>query len=433
MGHLRYDEHSHSGHQVWRKTQINWFETMSEDSLQAVVLDPGSGVFKAGYAGNEYPTKSFQTVVGLPHLYNETAIHDRRKRFLKKLAGEHVGVEEYKVGEAALANRHNHTLSYPMSRGVVSSWDQMEFIFEHAFLDLLDIVPEETLALITEPAMTSTKNREKMAEFLFDVFGMPGIHMMSQAVLSLFSTGRTTGLVIDSGDHVTYTVPVYDGYLLDHCVKRLDIGGRDVTEYLQRLLLERGLYFTSSAEHHFVRELKESDQHVVQVNTDENITPEEICARWLEPAREKQFEVEYMLPDGQSFIIGREKLQCTEMLFHPPLVGKEALGISEMVWDSLNSCERDVKKDMYSNLVLVGGNTMLPGFQQRITTDLDSLARKKGVLRNFKVHSDPFRQFSSWSGGSIMASLSTFQDLVVTIDEWDEEGPVILEKKCGRM
>jgi actin len=406
-------------------------QRMDDANFQAVVLDAGSGVFKAGYAGHEYPTKSFQTVVGLPHLYNEKDIQTRRSQHLKKLKGTILATgEEYLVGEDALKNRHNHTLSYPIERGNVVDWEKMEFIYEHALLDLLNVEPEETLFLITECPYTATKTREQTAEFLFEVFQVPGLHTMPQSVLSLFSTGRTTGLVIDSGDAVTHACPVYDGFLLTHCIERLELGGRDVTNYLQRLLMKRGLNFESSAEHHFVRELKEDDKTgCIQVNVDPTVTLEHLTAVSLSNEQEKQFEVDFVLPDGQPVKIGRERFQCTEMLFHPFMNGKEAVGICDMTWNSLNACERDVKKDMYSNVVLVGGNTQFKGFKERITQDLNQLASGNGVYKTFKVAADPLRQFSSWAGGSIMASLSTFPDFVVTIDDWDDYGPSVLWRK----
>jgi actin len=402
-------------------------------SLRPVVLDPGSGVFKAGYAGEEYPIHCFQNVVGLPHLYDELAINERRNRFLKKLNGYSVSIEKYIVGEEALNKRHNHTLSYPMEKGMVLDWDKMEYVFEHTFLNLLNNNPEETLVLITEPVIPLKKNREKMAEFLFDVFQVPGMHSVNQAVLALYSSGRTTGLVIDSGDTLTQAVPIFDGCLLSHAVEKLELGGRDVTNNLQRLFMERGFNFNSTAEHHFVRELKESTRNIVYVNVDPNITSEDIASKCLGQVREKEFEVSYTLPDRQVITIGRERLRCTEMLFTPSLIGKESLGISALAWKSIMNCERDVKKDLYSNIVLVGGNTMFKGFKERINKDLEMYMRANTLLRTVKIHADVLRQFSAWVGGSVVASLSTFQDLIVTIEEWDDYGASILERKFDRM
>jgi actin len=300
-------------------------------------------------------------------------------------------------------------------------------------LNLLNNNPEETLVLITEPVIPLKKNREKMAEFLFDVFQVPGMHSVNQAVLALYSSGRTTGLVIDSGDTLTQAVPIFDGCLLSHAVEKLELGGRDVTNNLQRLFMERGFNFNSTAEHHFVRELKESTRNIVYVNVDPNITSEDIASKCLGQVREKEFEVSYTLPDRQVITIGRERLRCTEMLFTPSLIGKESLGISALAWKSIMNCERDVKKDLYSNIVLVGGNTMFKGFKERINKDLEMYMRANTLLRTVKIHADVLRQFSAWVGGSVVASLSTFQDLIVTIEEWDDYGASILERKFDRM
>merc|ERR1719203_1383131 len=211
------------------------------------------------------------------------------------------------------------SITYPLEHGIVRDWSDMEKIWHHTFYDALRVNPDEHNVIVTEAPMNPKKNRERMIEMLFEKFSCPAAYIVIQAVMSLYSYGRTTGIVVDSGDGVTHTVPVYEGFALPHAIQRLDLAGRDLTEYLTKILTERGYSFTSSAEKEIVRDLKEKLCYValdfdmeLKVATDTS-------------AREKTYE----LPDGNIISVGSERFRCPEVLFQPSLVGKEASGIHE--------------------------------------------------------------------------------------------------------
>merc|ERR1719162_1271675 len=162
------------------------------------------------------------------------------------------------MGEEALAKKGVLSISYPVEHGVVKDWSDMEKVWHYTFFDALRVNPEEHTVLVTEAPMNPKKNRERMIEMLFEKFSVPAAYVVIQAVMSLYSTGRTTGCVVDSGDGVTHVVPVYEGYCLPHAIQRLDLAGRDLSEYMVKILTERGCAMVSSSEKELVRDMKET-------------------------------------------------------------------------------------------------------------------------------------------------------------------------------
>lgn len=363
---------------------------------QPVVIDNGSGSIKAGFAGQDAPKCFFPSFVGRPK-------HPR------VMAGAIEG--DLFIGRKAQELRGLLKIKYPMEHGIVTDWEDMERIWNHVYSDELETLSEEHPVLLTEAPLNPRSNRDMAAQIFFETFNVPALFTSIQAVLSLYSSGRTTGIVLDSGDGVTHAVPVYEGFSMPNAIRRVDVAGRDVTENLQTHLRKAGYHLHTSAEKELVRIIKEK-----------------CCYVALNPAKEekdiKQHE-EFKLPDGNTLRLGPERFRAPEILFNPELIGQEFPGIHQVIVDSINRTDLDLRKNLFSNIVLSGGTTLTKGFGDRMLAEVKRLAVREMKI---KIFAPPERKYATWIGGSILAGLSTFKKMWVSAEEYNEDPDVIHKK-----
>ncbi|ESO03690.1 hypothetical protein HELRODRAFT_185626 [Helobdella robusta] len=365
---------------------------------QPLVIDNGSGIIKAGFAGDQMPKCHFPNYVGRP-------------KHVRVMAGALEG--DLFIGPKAEEHRGLLSIRYPMEHGIITEWNDMEKIWEYLYSkEQLYTFSEEHPVLLTEAPMNPRRNRERAAEIFFETFNAPALYISLQAVLSLYATGRTTGVVLDSGDGVTHAVPIYEGYALPHSILRSDIAGKDVSKYLRLLLRKEGFDFHTTAEFEIVKGLKER-----------------ICYLATSPLKEESADtekVQYQLPDGQVIEVGSSRYRAPELLFRPDLVGEEYPGIHEVLTSAIQRSDVDLRKMLYSNVVLSGGSTLFKGFGDRLLNEMRLLAPKSTKIR---ISAPQERLFSTWIGGSILASLDTFKKIWVSKKEYENDGAKVIHRK----
>jgi actin-related protein 2 len=331
--------------------------------------------------------------------------------------------------EEALADRLS--TKQQMENGIVKRWDDMQHLWDYTFYEKMKIDPTGRKILLTEPPMNPVKNREHMAEVMFERYNFGGVYVAIQAVLALYAQGLSSGVVVDSGDGVTHIVPVYESTVLNHLTRRLDVAGRDVTRNLISLLLRRGYALNRTADFETVRLIKEKLCYVsYDLALDQKLS--EDTTTLVE---------NYTLPDGRVIRVGSERFEAPECLFQPHLVDVEQPGIAEFLFNTIQSADVDIRSSLYRAIVLSGGSSMYPGLPSRMEKEIKQLWLHKVLggnperLEKFKVRIEdpPRRRHMVFLGGAVLANImAEREDMWVSKAEWEEQGARALEKLGAR-
>eukprot|EP01138_Halocafeteria_seosinensis_P012981 gb/GECG01013259.1/.p1 GENE.gb/GECG01013259.1/~~gb/GECG01013259.1/.p1 ORF type:complete len:387 (+),score=40.09 gb/GECG01013259.1/:1-1161(+) len=365
-----------------------------EDGLTAVV-DLGSGTIRGGFAGDDAPKAVFQNVVGRP-------------RHTKAMAGGSIGPEDTLVGDRAIKHRGLLNLSRPMEHGFVENWEDLQHCLSAIFdRDHLNTSVTETPILLTEHSYHHTQQRKRLCELLFEELHCPAVHFAASAPLTLYASGRTTGVVVDCGDGVSQVSPIYDGYTIEKGCLRTDVGGRDVTRQLRLLLRKRGYMFHSSADQDILREVKENKCIVSTQPTEDEAAV----------AADEYPEASYRLPDGSLLELGAERFRAPEVLFKPALIGSEEPGLAELLREGVSHANRDLRSDLYREIVLCGGSTLFEGFGNRLLMETKKLSPKGLRVR---ISAPETRENLAWIGGSIFASVGASSNNWISKQAYEE-------------
>ena len=362
---------------------------------KAVVVDIGTGYFKCGFAGDPWPSSVVSSTVGKPMRENGS---NQKATF---------------VGRELQNSSIPLPLIKPVTRGTVVDWNCVQDILEYIFQTEMKIQPEDHAVLVSVPPLCSITDKERYAEMMFEGVHVPAVHIAYQSLLSMYSYGRTSALVVESGHGASHVVPIYEGYIIRSIFGRADYAGLDITHYLMKLLNESGNAFTDH-QVNIIQDLKEKCCYTSLDLTQDLSLPVQMQ------------QMDYQLPDGRLVTVGKERFLCAEALFKPALLGSQQPGLLQLTLSCLKKCSADINKKMVGNILLCGGSTMMEGFANRFQMELARLCPND----NFIMAASPQRQSSVWIGGSILASLHSFQDLWVDRSEYEEHGSSCIFKKC---
>eukprot|EP00057_Strongylocentrotus_purpuratus_P013097 XP_011667571.1 PREDICTED: actin, clone 302 isoform X1 [Strongylocentrotus purpuratus] len=345
-----------------------------QNLLPAVIIDNGSYSCKYGLAGESSPSGEVRTIVGR-HQQNE---------------------DDSYVGNDALNKRSVLDISYPIQRGLVKNWEDMETVWEFIYRRKLRVEPDSRPVVLTEPALNPKENREKMIEIMFEKFEVPAFYLVKQSMCALFASGVMTGTVIDIGDGITDIVPINNAVVVDGSVRRLELAGRDITEYMMKSPAARGEKIT----YEIAQTMKTSTCEVV-ADFD---------------------EVTRLQREGQDV----HHLYATEALFQPSIFGRNHPGIHATTIDSIMACGEGTRDQVGANVVLVGGSSVFRGFHDRLERELMELAPPTMPLQILDRQN---RESIVWLGASIFAALPAFNQQAISSQEYFEVGPEIVHRK----
>lgn len=376
---------------------------MDNNSPKPVVIDNGSGFIKAGLADEDCPRVIQPSLIGVP-----------------KYPGIMVGMDQkdHYIGTEAVEKLEFLNISEPIKNGYIENWEDMTKIWSHIFQEL-NVSSKENPLFFCDTPLTPRASREKMAEVMFETFECPSLYMYTQSVLSLFASGRTTGLVVDSGEGRTHAVPVYEGFALPHGILKLNVSGRDLTDYLLKHYIEYNTThdFNSATYKKLVVDIKE--KHCMVAYDFDTL---------LKNAAENGGErEEYHLPDNTVMNIGREKFIIPEAIFQPGMIGKDSAGLADTVFKAISNCDANIRKELYENILLAGGNCMVKKLRDRLQKDVKALAPS---TINIEVFAPPERGYSAWLGGSILSHLPSFKPMFITKAEYLDQGALVVYRKC---
>jgi len=404
-----------------------------------VVIDIGSGYTKMGYAGNIEP----QYVI-------PTCVANSAKKgggvYISQAQSTGIAETDFYIGDEAYQRKDSpmYLLSYPVSKGRIEHWDDMERFLQQAIFRNLRCTPEEHLFLLTEPPFNTPENRELTAEIMFETFNVKGLNIAVQAVLALYAQWAQsrdenqarpdlTGLVVDSGDGLTHVIPVADGFVIGSCIQELPLGGRHVTQFVNDMLSDRGEPVPPEQRMDAARQIKEQHSYICRDVIQEYKKFDQ------DPKKFKTHSgIVPKTKESWSIQIGYERFLAPEIFFHPEMFHDTwTTPLPEVVDSCILQCPIDYRRRLYGNVVLAGGSTTFTHFKERLQRDLQQIVDTRLQRSALTSGASPERiavqvqggkqrkhqRFAAWLGGSIFSQEPQFPNMCKTKQMYDEIGP----------
>ena len=373
---------------------------MSINKRKPLIIDLGSSEIKAGFFGNESPNIRILNIIGEP--FSKIKLSEPTKT--------------HYISSECDNDINKIKIRYPIQRGVFKNDDDIQLIFDYTFskMDLNNEQIKEHSLIISEPINNKKSNSEKIAEILFEKLNIPSLIFARQPLLSLISTGYSSGIVLESGSDITQSCVSYEGYLIENSFYRYDYGGKDVTNVL-KILIEKNNPYLNQDLYNNMKILNEIKENHCYIKTLKNENEDFIS-----------IDSEYILPDKSKLILKDEKILAPEILFNNKLIFAEYLPFHKMIINSINKVDINIKNKLYETIILSGGNTKFKRIEEKMKMNLMNLI-PRGVEIKLRTQEEP--ELNCWKGGNIVASLSSFNKILVDKKQWEEFGKNIIHNK----
>lgn len=372
-----------------------------DEKEKTIVIDNGSGNFKIGFSGEPSPKSVFPSISGRPKIYHSFP---------------HSDPTEY--GDEALYHRYVLTFNEIIHRGIITNWKDYDGLINYGFINGLRVPIEENSIIFTETTFNPRDCREKLIELMIEVKNSRLFYIKNDAVLSLLASGRKTGIVIETGDGCTCIVPIYEGLPIRDAIKKIDIGGSDIVKN-----------FIESVSSGNKEILKKSWEYVECCKIKEKLfyVADDYEAE-LEKVKSTNEKVHMIHKYNKVEFLDRERFMNSEILFDPKMLDLDFEGIPKEIVKSILKCDVKIQRNLFSNIIISGGNSLLNGFVERIKKELNILTKNMNI--NINVVAQDGRENWSWVGGSILSSEDNFNEIAISSSEYMEVGKNIVNIKC---
>ncbi|XP_026323251.1 actin-like protein 6A [Hyposmocoma kahamanoa] len=399
------------------------------DEIGALVFDPGHHSLRVGYAQEDTPKADIPAVVGVgpaTHIPDpEEKVPDGNiTQSAAKTGNElrhYIDVTELHVPRPGM-----EVQTY-MKDGQVDNWDLFEKMLDYCYAKVIRSPSEHHPALFTEAVWTQRPAREKLAELLFEKYQAPAFFLVKSAVLAAFANGKSTALVVDAGASQTSAVPVVDGYALTNAAFRSAIGGDHLAAQAKHMLTNMHIQMLpvySIASKEVIRE-RERARYTLKT------LPAGLTASWQQYMLKRQYEdfchcIAQLSSNMSEMELHDKSYERNKQTYYP-------LPVScpwSAVCAAASACDADARPALWGSVVVCGGVANSAGWAERLAKELAARAPSSHRLKSHAAPAPNERRFAAWIGGSILASIGSFQQMWISSQEYDEGGKGQLERKC---